>query len=152
MEDKYSEIFEVDYGIPQGSVLSPALFSLMMNDMFEEVHRDIQYSIYADDVAMWCKHRSQTVSHNILQEGLQGVLKWTQKWGFSLSPLKTVAMIFSRKRINPALSISIDGSLITYKTAHRFLGMIFDNNLTWRTHIKDLKNRCLKIVPLLQYL
>jgi len=93
VEDKYSEVFEIDNGIPQGSVLSPILFSLMINDIFEDIPPGINYSIYADDVALWCKHESQEQSHNLLQNGLHNVLQWSNKWGFSLSSHKTVAMI-----------------------------------------------------------
>ena len=152
VEDKYSEVFEIDNGIPQGSVLSPILFSLMINDIFEDIPLGINYSIYADDVALWCKHESQEQSHNLLQNGLHNVLQWSNKWGFSLSSHKTVAMIFSNKKINNSFFFKIDNTKIAFKPSYKFLGMILDNKLTWKYHIKDLKYRCEKIIPILKYL
>ena len=66
MEDKYSEVFEVECGIPQGSVLSPVLFSLFINDILDTKPQGVQFSIYADDVAMWYRHENQETSNVVM--------------------------------------------------------------------------------------
>lgn len=41
----------VENGTPQGSVCSPVLFDIMINDIFENVEGSIGRSLYADDGA-----------------------------------------------------------------------------------------------------
>jgi hypothetical protein len=44
-----SESYEVDNGTSQGSVISPFLFSIMIDDVFSQVRPDIWRSLFADD-------------------------------------------------------------------------------------------------------
>ena len=43
----YSEVYNLENGIPQGSTLSPILFSIMINDLPNSV--DCPIALYADD-------------------------------------------------------------------------------------------------------
>ncbi len=43
----------VEIGTPQGSIISPILFSIMINDVFSQVHGNIGHSLFADDGAEW---------------------------------------------------------------------------------------------------
>lgn len=49
---EYSKMYKVENGTPQGSVCSPVLFNIMINDIFEKVERNIGKSLYADDGAL----------------------------------------------------------------------------------------------------
>ena len=61
------------------------------------------------------------------------------------------SMIYTKK-MDKNLTFYIKNKNIKNKNSHRFLGMIFDSKLTWNAHIKDLKLRCEKILPVLSYL
>ncbi len=41
--------YMVENGIPQGSIISPILFSIMIKDVFSQVQGDIVRSLFADD-------------------------------------------------------------------------------------------------------
>ena len=44
--------YKVDNGTPHGSVISPILFSIMINDVYSDISADIGRSLFADDGAL----------------------------------------------------------------------------------------------------
>lgn len=48
----------VDNGTPQGSVISPLLFSIVIDDVCENVGQNIGRSLFADDGALWKRGRN----------------------------------------------------------------------------------------------
>ena len=50
LDEKTSQEYSVNAGVPQGSILGPTLFLLFLNDLPDDVIRDI--AIYADDILL----------------------------------------------------------------------------------------------------
>ena len=53
LDGKSSQKYPVNAGVPQGSILGPALFLLYIDDLADDVICDI--AIYADDTTLGCK-------------------------------------------------------------------------------------------------
>ena len=53
LDGKFSQKYPVNAGVPQGSILGPALFLLYIDDLADDVICDI--AIYADDTTLCCK-------------------------------------------------------------------------------------------------
>ncbi|KAH7698463.1 AP-like endonuclease/reverse transcriptase [Aphelenchoides avenae] len=52
IDDTNSRSFPLKAGTPQGSVLSPILFLIFVNDILDDMPADVEASLYADDLAL----------------------------------------------------------------------------------------------------
>ena len=145
-----SEPQPIKSGVPQGSVISPTLFTLFINDIFNKTASNIKSSLFADDGAMWTTNKDFGVARQNLQNALDEVNLWTQTWGLTLSQSKTTAMIFTNKRLCSHLPLTLNNLPITYSTTAKYLGMTFDSKLIWNHHINELIIRCKKDLKLLR--
>jgi len=80
----------LDNGIPQGSVLSPIPFSLMINDLPKRITSPV--ALYADDVCVWECDSDITLLNQPCQLSLTKVCDWCAKCGFKLSSTKSAAV------------------------------------------------------------
>ena len=144
--DQLSDEYSLENGTPQGSVLSPTLFNIMINDLGNTaIKTEIDLSQFADDSGIWKNGnpKSQKLITEI-QLTLNNISKWADKWGFKLSKGKTIGIIFSpphKRPIQPP-SLYIQGELIKFEKTAKFLGMYFDHHLTWNHHINELIIKC----------
>ena len=60
---------EINYGVPQCSVLGPMFFSLFINDM-EKVIKHSQISLFADDTVLYNSNINKETMELELQEDL----------------------------------------------------------------------------------
>lgn len=146
-----SRVCTVSNGTPQGSVISPTLFNVMVNDLHTVLSR-CALSQFADDSSIWSCFRDIMAAKNAIEADLEHILQWCHSWGFKLSGTKTVAMIFTRRRIPPGFQISMGRIPLTIVTHAKLLGLTFDTRLTWAVHIAALVTRCKKILQLLKSL
>ena len=135
-------------GVPQGGILSPLLFNVLMSDI--PILNGIKASVFADDIAFCASGIDHQRSLYKAQEQLNTIIQWTKTWGQKLNPSKTKAMIFSETTENPS-NLIIEGQVVEYVDGHKFLGLTFDApQLTWNKHINKLKIDCLKRVSIMK--
>ena len=139
----------VPHGVPQGSVLSPTLFLLMINAIFHTCPPGINYSLFADDCALWASGSDPATTVALLQSSLDAVHTYTTTWGLSLSPAKSKAMYFSHSRSLPP-PLTLNNTPLAYVPSYKFLGVIFDRRYTFRHHILSLRDRCSRDLQLLR--
>ncbi len=70
----YSEIRPVTHGMPQGSILEPLLFIIVMNDLPLYVNSD--FDIYADDSTLHADAKTLDELELILKNDVECVSKW----------------------------------------------------------------------------
>jgi hypothetical protein len=140
----FSQPFPVLHGVPQGSVLSLTLFLIFINDIFATCFVNVKYSLFADDCAIWTAGADVSMAIALLQQAINGILTWAQKWGLSLAPDKSKAIIFTSRRIKHPTPLTMYGTSIEYVSSHKFLGIHLDRQLTFRNHIKNLRDRSMR--------
>ena len=130
--------------VPQGSNLSPLLFLIYVNDMLNPNHHQTNKSQFADDAGQWAMSKSINLAAEYLQRDLDKLARWCVKWRIKLNPEKTKVIIFSKSptaiRAEPALSLYSD--LPSYYSHIKFLGITFDNRMTFTKHFEKILERC----------
>ena len=148
-----SQVYLVFEGLPQGSVLSCTLFTLSVNDLPQIIPHGVKSALYVDDFTIWSSSRLSTTTKRRLQLTLNKLKQWSGETGFKFSPTKTVALHICRKKNCPkTIELQLDNVPITQKETHKLLGLTIDSSLTWKAHIKELRNFCFKRVDLLKFL
>ena len=139
----YSDFYPLENGLPQGSCLSPPLFNVFIDDIFDDIPQQIRYSLFADDGALWCTDTDSDVAIHHLQTSLLKLEKWSRDNGLEFSAEKSAAQVFSRHpNVTPSLSLRIYNNAIPYVNRFKFLGVVLDRNLSMGRHVQHIKAKC----------
>ena len=144
-----SSILTSSIGTPQGSVISPLLFLIFINDIVNS--SDIlNFSLFADDTCIYASDSNLEnlyvrVNHEILQ-----VEKWIKANLLSLNINKTVYLLFSGNIIfSRTPPLMIFNSMISRKNVTKFLGILIDEKLTWKPHVKCLLGKISRVAGIM---
>ena len=126
-------------GIPQGSVLSPTLFNIAINGLLEQVPVGVHGLAFADDYAVICSKSTAVEACRKIQETIDAAAAWASARGFKFSPEKTKAIRFCRLRRREEIpTLFLNGSILPYEDSIKYLGIIFDQKLTFAHHINEI--------------
>ena len=131
----------VKFGVPQGSILGPLLFTLYINDL--PLSLEATCELFADDNSIHTNHPKVTVLNNYLQQNIDKLIQWTELNHMRLNESKTKCMNITtrQKRQNMSknsFSVSVSGAKIEEVQSHKVLGIMIDNNLSWSQHLSFL--------------
>lgn len=145
-----SKSIDVVSGVPQGGILSPLLFNIMLHDIPTE--DGINLHIFADDITISCCGKSTEEIQCKLQAYLTTLRVWLTEWKFVVNSTKTKMQFFTRRKIKkPELKYGDD--IIELVQEHRLLGVILDSpSLTWKSHCTFLAANCSKRIDMMKAL
>lgn len=126
-------------GVPQGSLLSPALFSIFVRDLPNTP--DTRTALYADDTAILASSLSPRLITRRLQTAAEALEEWFRTWRIEVNPEKSTAILFSKRRHQPYQDVDIFDRPIPWKTEAKYLGVTMDKSLTWGSHVTTCTNR-----------
>jgi hypothetical protein len=128
---------EMKAGVPQGSVLSPTLFNMYINDAPKT--RGVNLALFADDTCLYATDRKDGFIVRKLQRGLSSMEAWCERWNIKINEDKARGIYFSCSRRPPESHLTLNGRNIPFVHSAKFLGVIFDRKITWRLHIEMIE-------------
>lgn len=158
INNSISQRFRVRAGVPQGSILSPTLFNIFLNDI--PTPPGCKKAIYADDTALKTTSGPHGIKHirNKLQNGLQMLNEYFSVWKIKLNHSKTEAILFSHSiiinREKNSEKISFEGQILDWKDEVKYLGLILDSRLLFKANtlnnVKKTKKAMSVLFPILK--
>ncbi|KAM7304855.1 uncharacterized protein ISCGN_014755 [Ixodes scapularis] len=143
-------------GVPQGAVISPTLFNMVMADLPTRLRRiqDLGFTIYADDVTLWTKGGSLGEQEQIMQRGIDEVTNYLEEVGMEPSPEKTQYMVVARPRdhrkgIAHLVQLQLKGQTIGRQPSIKILGVTFEEtarSTKWLPELEKTWNQTLKLI------
>jgi hypothetical protein len=145
-----SESVRMEAGTPQGAVLSPLLFNIMLSDMPQE--DGVLIHTYADDITVSCDGEKVNNVRSKLQNYLNTFKTWAATWGLIINPKKTYIQHFTRRKMACPV-VQLQGLVLEYKKEQKLLGMVLDSPLlTWEAHVVGLRRDCIKRIDIMKTL
>ena len=89
-ENVTSDSRDISYGVPQGSILGPSLFTLYINDL-PSVTKTCKLIIYADDTAIIYSDKQKEQIKNHLNNDMTIVKTWLDEHKLTLNVKKREA-------------------------------------------------------------
>ena len=134
-------------GVPQGSVLGPILFVIYVNDLPTNLNTNVY--MFADDTKIYQTYVNQ--ADDSVQEDLDALQQWSDSWLLKFHPEKCKQLHTKRPRCQEVLPTR---HLYTYDvhngrqsipiapvSSEKDLGITFDENLSFKPHIKTVINK-----------
>jgi hypothetical protein len=129
--------------LPQGSVLSPFLYSLLGSGVDRFIPAGCGILQYANDVVVYATQRIMEIA--LVQTACSAFkVFFFDMVGLKISAVKSEATVFSRKRHKLDVTLWIDGRSLPQTKEFKYLGVFFDSRLRWSTQVRYVQKRCLQ--------
>ena len=142
-----SEYLNISCGVPQGSVLGPLLFLICINDL-PNVTRHLRFYLFADDTNIYFEAKDLETLQKIMNRELRHVKKWLEANKLALNIENTNFVVFRSlaKKLSEPIILKFGRKKITCANHVKFLGVLLDETLSWRSHLVELSRKLARSV------
>ena len=146
-----SNIEEIVCGVPQGSVLGPLLFLIYVNDIYR-CSQIFEFYLFADDTNLLYSNKDLKDLEKVVNDELAKVGDWLDANKLSLNTSKSNFVIFHpyQRKLDYIVHLKIYNNdlkksvSLEQKTFVKYLGILIDNNLSWKYHIDYISSKVSK--------
>ena len=153
IENSVSDALNVDFGVPQGSVLGPVLFNIYIQSLFQVIE-DCGFctSGYADDNNAYqsfsLNFQFGVISHK-LPVLMSKISDWMNRHFLKINPDKTEIILFLPDSLSKTPTINgafFDENCIRFSDKVKNLGFTLDKFLTMEPQINSIISYCYKLI------
>ena len=127
-------------GLPQGSVLGPLMFLFYVNDMPNI--SNLFTTLFADDTTLCLRDVSYANLIGCFNNELENFYSWCGANRLTINLDKTAYMQISNRNIPMEQNLSLNSTAIIKVNNYKFLGVNFDDRLSFANHIDHI---CTKV-------
>jgi hypothetical protein len=139
-----SDIWELIFGIPQGSVLGPILFIIYTSPLGKILRKhNASYHLYADDSQLYLsfKMSEQEDAYSQMETCISEIRSWMSQNFLCLNDSKTEVIYIGSKaslKQKTHMSLTIGNELVQPSISARNIGVIMDESMSLQPHINNL--------------
>jgi hypothetical protein len=146
-----SDAARVTTGVAQGSILGPLLFIIYVNDL-PSILDHCCVTLFADDTVLYVSSKSTDTLQNLLNSDLQKLCYWLKENHLTVNIKKSKAMIIGSSqrlaKITSSLEFTIDNTRLDQVKSFKYLGVLINENLSWKEHVDHIKSKVNKKIGL----
>ena len=152
-----SEVQTIVCGVPQGSILGPLLFTMLINDIEFQLQK-CDIILYADDIVIFMANKIVDEIENELNRNLDQLAAWfiNNNLIVSMKKSKTECIVFgSCQKLSTAsvksrcLNVKLNGVNVIETNTYDYLGVKLDKNLNFAEHLGKIYKKASSRVKLL---
>ena len=135
-----SSIQPISCGVPQGSILGPLLFALLINDT--DIHlKCCEVILYADDTVIYYANRTCEKIEEQLNNDMEQIYHWLvqNKLVINLKHSKTKYVLYGthqKSSKSKPLEVNVGGINIIQSQVYEYLGVRMDMNLNYNDQLE----------------
>lgn len=140
-------------GCPQGGVLSPLIWLLVMDELLLKLNQaGIDTIGYADDLAVLIRGKFDSTVSERTQLALNITMSWCSSVGLDVNPQKSTLVIFTNRRKVDWHNPVLNGSTLPLSKEVKYLGVLFDHKLNWNSHLNYISSKATRVFCACQHM
>jgi hypothetical protein len=135
----------INASVPQGYILGPLLFALLINDVGTDLLQ-CKVILYADDTVIYFSDKNASIIESTLNEEVNRIAIWMRDnhLTLNLKKGKTDFVLYgTAKKLSKELhkiNVHINGEKVNEATKYMYLGVLLDQHLNLHDHLVTTYN------------